>query len=88
MSVTLINTLIYVLARQDSSLTSSTFINGVLYLSDSIICTVCLIVDGHVLSTMNPVAVLGCAFDNSTMSNLVMSVVAKFSTPMFSLPFR
>lgn len=87
-TVKLIKTLIYVLARGDSSLTSSTFAKGVLYLLDSMTCTICLMVDRHVLTGIKTVAVLHCAFAKTTVANLVIATVANFSTPMLAVPVR
>lgn len=86
--VKLNNTLLYVLARGGSSLTSSTFAKGLLYLLDSVTCTVCLVTDGQVLGRMKIVAVLQCAFSNTTFSTVVISKFAKFRTALFAFPVR
>lgn len=69
------NTLLYVLARNDSSLTRSTFANGVLYVIDSLIFTICLVIDGGLLRRIKMIAVVGCVFNNTTMAKLVISSV-------------
>lgn len=72
-------------ARPDSSLTSGTPLNGLVYLTDSLICTICLIFDGHLLGKIKSVAVLGCAFLKTTIVTIIIGAVCNFSTPVLGV---